>query len=1018
MSAPLTAAQQQIWYLERMLPGRPVHTESRAVLLEGALDPAALHRAFQGLVDRHQALRSVVVERDGEPRLVPVAEPAVPLPVEDRTGGSVDDALAAVLAEETAHRFDLAVGPLFAPRLLRLGPERALLVLRMHHLVMDAASLDVMAEELAALYRGAGDLPPAPPLPTTDTSLARPEDLVHWQDLLCGASVLEVPADRPRPARASGRGDAVDVVLDHEVAALRALAERHDVTLFTVLLAAQCLALHRATGRRDLVVGVPVSHRPPGTERAVGFFVTTLPLRVRVPEDGEPAELLPALLSAVREQVVLGRAYAAPLPQIVQAVGGTADPLRNPLFEIVVNGRRGLPLAIDLPGVTATPLPQPVRRAPFELATTFTELDATVHCRLEFATDRYDRSTAVRLVERFRQVVGELTGPAPPRVLLPQEEASIASWCDGGPPHPDAELLHELPGPDDRVAVVDERGTVTATQFSRRCDAVAAALRRRRLPAGTPVGVHLPRSTDALVAFTAVLRAGLAYVPLDPAQPVERNVDLVARAQAPVVLVRAGAEGPWPDGVATLAIDAVDAVDGPLADGPPAAAPGPEDPAYVLFTSGSTGRPKGCVLQHRSVANALHWYVEDLGITSADRISWYGSPGFDASGLDFWAALRTGASLHVVPDAARLDPERLARWMDAVGITAGFLPTPVAELLLETDGAAGLTRLRHLATGGDRLRRRPWPGLPFTVWNYYGPTETAIIATRAVVAPHGAGLPTIGRPGPGVRVAVLDERGGAVPIGVPGVLHIGGVQVSPGYLGDPGETARRFVGTRDAGRAFRTGDIVSWRSTGELDYHGRDDAQIQVRGFRVEPAEAEQALQALPDVRDAVVRGWTDDDGGGFLAAYVSPSALDVDDLRRRLARRLPAHLVPVAWVVLPELPLTANGKLDRAALARPAFGGGADTDAPATDTERRLQELWSTHLGVADVGVRQSFFDLGGHSLSATTLLHRIRAEFGRGPDVPDFLQAPTIRDVAAGLDQAPEPVPSGTADHVSGTI
>jgi amino acid adenylation domain-containing protein len=457
---------------------------------------------------------------------------------------------------------------------------------------------------------------------------------------------------------------------------------------------------------------------------------------------------------------------------------------------------------------------------------------------------------------------------------------------------------------------------------------------------------------------------------------------------------------------------------------------GLDDPAYVLFTSGSTGRPTGCVIPHGAISNTVAWYTRDLGITGDDRLSWFCSPGFDASCLEVWPALRAGATLHVVPDDVRLDPVRLRAWLVDTGITVAFFPTPVGELLLDLDWS-GRPRsvLRHLVVGGDRLRRTAPPGVPFTLTNVYGPTEATVVSTWVHLDP-GTGddaLPPIGRPVPGTVVRVLDADGRPTPVGVPGEAYLGGRQLGRGYLNRPEETAHRFLHHPEYGPVFRTGDVLRWRPDGQLEFLHRTDAQVQIRGFRVEPGEAEHHLRGLDGVRDAAVRGWAGPDGDHYLAGYVVPDRPGVDptELARQLAARLPDYLVPTAWMLLPELPTRDSGKIDRAALPEPDRADRpADVDSPPRDDlERRLVDIWCAELAVPPFGVDTPFFALGGTSLTAMRLLNRVLAETGRAVPVLDFLREPTVRAMADRLRAAAPPPPDGPAvndppQRVRGTL
>ncbi|GAA2997645.1 non-ribosomal peptide synthetase/type I polyketide synthase [Actinokineospora diospyrosa] len=987
----MTIAERQIWYLEQAFPNRPTHNETLVVLLDGDLDVAALRAALAAVVGRHPSLRAVFSEVDGEPRRIVAPTRQVDLPVVDDLGADPAEAANRIAAVETGRAFDLATGPLFEPWLVRLGPHRHLLVLRMHHLVIDTWSAGILSTEIAACYRAAlaGAKPELPePSARRSTSPVPSDSLAYWTDLLADAPAeLALPTDRPRRAQPSGRGATTGVDLGvATTAAVRDLARQVRATPFMVVLAGLVLALRKLSGQTDIVVGTPIAHRPEGTEQTVGFFVHTLPLRLRAPNGDTFADLV----REVREQVLGAQDHrAVPLPEIVRALGGSSDPLRNPLFDVVVRINGDAPFELDLPGVVATLQEAAIDRAPVDLALLLTTRGDSIRGKLNYAVDLFDARTAEHVVATLREVLTAGIA-APDRVLgdlvaLTDAEArDIAAWQDGGARVSRPSLLHSGLSEVDGVAVVDRAGELSRSALFSKAAAVTAAL--ESVAAG-PVGVYLPRGGDAAVALVGVTRSGRAFVPLDPAQPVGRIAIMLAEAEVTAVVTHSTLADAVPGELPVVLIDDLPD-DLPEALASEVVARVPEDVAYVLFTSGSTGVPKGCVVEHRAITNTLDWLCRDLGITAADRLCWFSSPGFDASAIEVWPALRTGATLYVVPPELRLDPAGLRDWLVRTGITVAFVPTPVCELLLDLEWPT--PALRHLLTGGDRLRRRPAESLPFAVWNVYGPTEASVVSTWTRVSPHGDGPPTIGRPVPGTWVRVLDAQGGQVPAGVAGELYLGGEQLARCYVSAE-ETAARFVNHPEHGRLYRTGDVVRWRFDGELEFLHRNDSQVQIRGYRVEPGEVEHQLRALPGVRDAAVRVF-----GTALAAYVVTDSATVDSLRAELGTRLPDYMVPATWMVLPALPLNANGKLDRAAL--PEFTGGAVT-TPVTALERRLREVWCAELGVESASVTATFFELGGHSLTAIRMVNRLRAEFGPVLGVLDFLRTPTIRGLADRL-------------------
>ena len=1030
-SAPMSPAQRQVWTQERLLPGRPTYTESVVLRIDGPLDAGLLRRALQAVVDRHAGLRTVFREVDGEPSQVVLPSHTVELPVL-RFEGSTDDAARQAIDEETAHVFDLAAGPLFDPRLLAGSDDTHLLVLRMHHLVMDTWSAGIVTREVSAHYRAAVEGRPVPDLDEPGDPLAPKEsvadatDLEHWtRRYRDRPAELELPTDRPRGPGSGGRAGTAGILLDGDLTdRVRRCAVAHRATPFMVLLAGFAVVLRRLSGQDDLVVGTPMASRPPGTENTVGFHVSTLPLRITVADDPGFADLLGAVRAEVFDATEHG---AVPVDDLVATVAGDHDdPSRHPLFGVCVEFDNEAAFQFDLPGLRTTALDVAVARAPFDLTVILTPADGGLRCRVNYDADLFDPSTVDRMLAHFRFVVDEVTAdPGRPLSELPvppADEALLADWQEGPEPTGSgptgvAPMLHSRD--DAGCAVVDGDRTVPWAELDRRADAVAAELHAAGVRPDQVVAVHLPRGADAVAAMLGVLRRGAAYLPLDPEHPRPRLSAMVDTARAVAVVTRSDLPPPPGDGLPVIRVDAVPE---PVAAEPSGAEPDaaqlrepgadPSRVAYVLFTSGSTGSPKGAVVEHRSIANTVAWYIERLGITAADRVCWFSSPGFDASCTDVWPAIRTGATLHVVPPALRFDPQRLRDWLVDTGISALFLPTKLGEALLRLDWSAhDRIPLRHLVMGGELMRAAVPDGLPFEVLNAYGATEATVYTTWSSLPVGGgsaAGPPPIGRPMPGNLVLVLDIAGRPVPIGAVGELHLGGVQVARGYAAAPDETARRFVTHPVHGRLYRTGDLVRWGSDGQLRYVGRNDDQVQIRGQRTEPGEVEHQLRLLDGVADAAVTTGTDQHGDPYLAAHIvphatrpAPSTVELADLLRQ---SLPSYLVPTRWAVLDRLPVNANGKLDRAALPEPELPTQPDTGddgAPGSELERRLHDLWCEQLELDTIDVGSSFFQLGGNSLTVMRLLNRVRAQFGSNIGALDFFSNPTVRGMATLIEE-----------------
>jgi amino acid adenylation domain-containing protein len=558
------------------------------------------------------------------------------------------------------------------------------------------------------------------------------------------------------------------------------------------------------------------------------------------------------------------------------------------------------------------------------------------------------------------------------------------------------------------VAVCGPDGTLTYGELAAGAERMAQRLRRAGVQPGDLVGLCLPRSAGLVVAALAIFQADCAYVAIDPGYPDERVRWMLEDSGASVVVGDASTAdrlGSYGDRFTVVVARGGEQHDDLFTDSGESTPrpPLPTDPAYVVYTSGSTGQPKGVLVEHASLANLVEWHREAFALGAGDRCSQLASPGFDASVWEMWPCLATGASLHVVPDELRGDPVGLRNWLVAESITVTFLPTALAEAVMGLAWPEGGT-LRHLLTGGDALTRRPPPGLGFTVVNNYGLSETAVVATSGVVAPGGEGPPSIGRPIAGVVAEVVDEQLRPVPPGVPGELVIGGVAVGGGYLHRPELTAERFVG-RGEGRRYRTGDRVSVRADGELEFHGRTDDQLSIRGFRVEPGEIAAALNAHPAIRASVVVGVGSSGADRQLVAYVvavGSSQPSADELRQFLAGRLPEYLVPSKFLWLDRLPLTSHGKIDRAALPVPVEPAGTEPleARPRTPTEAAIASVVAELLEITEIGMDQNFFLLGGHSMLGAQLIVRLEDLFGVEITLRYLFDHPTLAEIAAHVE------------------
>lgn len=1045
---PLTPAQRRIWFLERLHPGSSMYHEPKAVRLDGPLDVPALRWALQCVADRHPALRTVFGDRDGVPYQEIRERMALDCPVEDHSGATEEEALRAVLETEGRRVLDLTTGPLVTARLLRLSEERHLLFLLAHHIVFDSSSTVVLARDLAVFYRArarnqATDGPVLPPLPELPPAEGPSEaelaaSLDFWRGELGGATDLTLPTDRPRPPVRSGAGAGLTHNLDAElVDRLRTFAARHRATLFMTLTSAIGAVLGRFSARRDVVLGTAVAARPADAERHVGLFLDTVPLRLDLTGDPD----FPTLLRRVRDSSTTAYEHRGiPFDELVGALNPRRDPGHNPLFQVMVEYENEGEVEFDPPRLTATLLDLPSARAPFDLSVYLTHHRGGVRFMIEYDTALFDESTVRRFVHYVEQVLRRaLEAPGVPLAELTAvtatDRTALTRLGHLNEPLPTSgDTLHGLVEQQvrrtpDAVALIAGEQQVSYRELDARANRLAPALRARGAGRGERVAVLLPRGPQLIVALLGVLKSGSACLPLDPSVPTPRLTTLLDDG-APVLLLTSDATlARHPELAASLPVHlAGQEADDTLPSDPLEDGARPEDPAYCIYTSGSTGRPKGVVVPHRGPANLVRGHLQRH---PALRTLQWTSPAFDVSVQEIFTTLASGAALVLIDDAVRHDPAAVAEKVRRHEVERMFMPCTPLKYLIET--GPRLPSLRELFTAGEALQltdafRRFLAAHPrCALYNQYGPTETSIIVTSHPVAPDDEEWPPIGTPVPGARILLLDGAGQEVPVGAVGEIHVGGVPVAHGYHARPEETSAAFLDDGEGGALYRTGDLGRWRTDGTLHYCGRADDQVKIRGHRVEPSEVQAALTALPGVRDAAVVPLRDRHGDMELVAYAVPAtpAAELHELRTALSARLPGHLVPRHWVCLERLPVNASGKLDRAALPSPGAGDEAsESDAgPVTPLEKALQGLWCEELAVNRASVNRSFFELGGHSLSAIRLVNRMAVELGLALPMADFFRTPTIRGIAARLEQpgvaAPALAPRAlAADDVQDTV
>ncbi|WP_229791801.1 non-ribosomal peptide synthase/polyketide synthase [Micromonospora fulviviridis] len=1064
---PLSFAQRRLWFLGQLDGPSATYNIPVALRLTGHLDRAALDAALRDVLARHEVLRTGYAVADGEPyqRVLPVAETGFRVEVVEVAA----DEVAARVAGAAAYPFDLAAELPLRATLLAVAPDEHVLVLVVHHIAGDGASMAPLAADVSAAYaaRLRGEAPDWPPLPVqyADYALWQREllgaeddpdslaaaQLDHWRRALAGVpEELDLPADRARPTEAGHRGHLVDLDVPAELHdRLHRLARRHGVTLYMTLQAGLAVLLSRLGAGTDVPIGAAVAGRTdPALDDLVGFFVNTLVMRTDLTGDPTVAEVL----ARVRENSLQALAHQdVPFERLVEELAPVRSLARHPLFQVMLTlqnaDRSGGPRA-DLPGLTATVVPTGAVPAKFDLDVSFDETydadgaPAGLRGALIAAADLFEPDTAARLADRLVRMLDALTRDPGRRLsalpLLDADERRriLTEWNAAPVPVPDVTLpdLFEAQAArtPDAVALTDGDTRLTYAELDARADAVARRLVGHGVGPESLVGVVMARTADLVVALLGVLKAGAAYLPIDPAYPAERIAFVLADAAAACVLTSTAHTAVVPPGGPVLVLDEPDPAAGAGAGRAARIRPlRPEHPAYVIYTSGSTGTPKGVLVPHRDVV-ALFAATGALFDFRADDVwSWFHSFAFDFSVWEIWGGLLHGGRVVVVPYAVSRSPEEFADLVAREGVTMlSQTPSAFYQLL-----AAGLRpgALRAVVFGGEALdpaRLAGWwarhgESGPRLV-NMYGITETTVHVTYQALEPSDVDAGSvIGRGLPGLRVHLLDEWLNPVPPGVVGELYVAGAQLARGYVGRAGLTGERFVACPfvPGERMYRTGDRARWTTDGRLVFAGRADDQVKIRGFRIEPGEVAAVLAEHPAVGQAAVVARRDT-GDTRLVGYLVPAegAEEADlagSVRDFAAARLPGYLVPSALVVLAALPLTVNGKLDRKALPAPDYAGAAGAGrAPATAREEQICQAFAEVLGIDRVGVDDDFFALGGHSLLAVSLVERLR-ERGVGLSVRALFTTPTPAGLAAvagggAVTVPPNLIPDG-ADEIT---
>jgi amino acid adenylation domain-containing protein/non-ribosomal peptide synthase protein (TIGR01720 family) len=1041
---PLSFAQERLWFLDQLEPSNPFYNISTAMRITGPLDEGALERSLSEIVRRHESLRTTFTF-DERPRQQITPERETSLPVIDLRGDPAEEQqpkVSALAHEEAQRPFDLSQGPLLRTTLLRLAEEESILLLTMHHVVSDGWSMGILIREITGLYEAFSKGRPSP-LPDLHIQYADfavwqrswlqgsvfSRQLKYWKEQLAGLPpTLELPTDHPRPEVQTFRGAIESSVLPQSLADdLKAICRSEGVTLYMLMLAAFQVLLYRYTGQNDIAIGSPIANRNrKEVEGLIGFFINTLVMRTDL--SGGPS--FRQVLKRVRE-VTLG-AYAhqdLPFEKLVEELKPVRDLSRQPLFQVMFAFQNTPTTKLEVAGLNFTGLEVDKKTVQFDWNVAMQEIDRGIILEWQYNTDLFEADTVRRMIGHLRHLLESIAArpeqPIAELELLPEAERTrlLRGLNDTAAEYRRELCVHELfeqqvERTPTAIALVSGAEELTYAELNSRANQLAHYLRERGVRADTPVGVCLERSAEMVVALLGVLKAGGCYVPLDPEYPRERLSFMLADSRVRLLLTQRRVAGALPQHAAEEV--RLDADWEEIAQSPDmnlAAAAAPESLAYIIYTSGSTGRPKGVMIPRRALHNHMAWMLSRFPLTSEDAVIQKTPFSFDASVWEFYAPLLTGARLVMAEPGGHYDPEYLVQLIAAQGVTTLQVVPSLLERLLEEVEPGRCRSLRRVFCGGEalaaRLVERFYERLGAELYNLYGPTEATIDATFWECAPSPArrSIP-IGAPVSNTQVYVLDAEMRLVPAGVSGELYIGGESLGRGYLNRPELTAERFVphpfSSEPGARLYKTGDVVRWNDEGELEYLGRNDEQVKVRGYRIEVGEIEASLLEREEVGQAVVLV-KEEGRSKQLAAFVVPKGgehVDAKELRGHLQGRLPEYMVPASIAVVGEMPLTPNGKIDRQALlsVKAEAAERASRYAGARNgVEELLARVWQEVLGVERIGIHDNFFELGGESILSIQVIARLRQE-GLKLSLKQMFQHQTIAELARVVVSAEE--------------
>lgn len=1041
---PLSFAQQRLWFLDQLEPANTAYLIPAAVRLKGTLDVTALERTLNEIARRHETLRTSFAMVDNQPAQIIAPAAEVPLPLIDLQEFSEaerESRLWRAIEEETRRPFNLGRGPQMRANLLRLGREDHVLLLTLHHIIFDAWSIEVLLREVARHYEAfaAGETPKFVELPVQYADYAHwqrewlqgevlAQQVAYWRRQLDGISMLGLTTDRQRPPFQTFNGKHQSFMLPEALrGSLSELSRREGATMFMTLLAAFQTLLYRYTSQEDISVGTPIANRTRSEiEDLIGFFLNTLVLRTDFSGDPPFTELL----QRVRETALAAYTHQdVPFEKLVEELQPERNTSRTPFFQVMFALRSVSQKDMQLSGLTMSLLEIERGTAKFDLLLMIDETDQGLRAEFEYNTDLFDDTTISSMGAHFLKLLESIAADPQqqvsclPMLTTAERGQLISEWNATQRPTSHARCIHQLfeeqkERTPERVALVYEDEELTYRQLNAQANQLAHYLRGLGVEPDTFVGILMNRSVEMMVSVLGVLKAGGAYLALDPTYPKERLAFMLEDTRASVILTQEHLAATLPASAArVIFFDAERKVIYAEHRQNPPRRVRPENLAYVTYTSGSTGKPKGIAMPQSALLNLLNWQLHETRLPDGARTLQFASLSFDVSFQDMFSTWGMGGTLVMISDEARRDIAGLARVVAEKDVHRLFIPAVALQQLAE--GFCAKPRisaaLRKVIAGSEQLQITRSIARMFrelancALHNEYGPSEAHVVTELALRDEVDAWpeRPSVGRPIYNTQIYILDGQMQPVPIGVPGELFIGGAGLARCYLNRPDLTAERFIpnafSDKPDARLYRTGDLARWLAGGDIEFLGRMDFQVKIRGFRVEPGEVEVVLGSHPAVRETIVLAREDTPGNKRLVAYIVPaqdvSTPTVSELRYFLQEKLPDYMTPSAFVWLDALPLTQNGKVNRRALpapdqARPELE--KEYVCPRTALERVIVAQWAETLGIQKVGVEDNFFALGGHSLLATQVVARLREIFQIELPLRNLFESPTVAGIA----------------------